>query len=144
MPATEFRREVRTESRGGSNWCERWLLHGPEGVVQFLCAIHVTGTDDTWSGRRANVTAYDLGYHWPTPRYEDQSQMTCDLIPGQPECYYDGSSLNAEPVLDVLLSDGDEAVWKYLEDYYEELTRDAVGGFGAIVSALSSALKDES
>lgn len=33
-------------------------------------------------------------------------------------CFYDGSGLNAEPVMAALFTGGDEAVWSALEDYY--------------------------
>lgn len=42
----------------------------------------------------------------------------CEYLDGKP-CYYDGSSLNAEPVYHILLSQGSAGVWTYLEDYYK-------------------------
>mgnify|MGYP000162019359 CR=1 FL=1 len=56
------------------------------------------------------------------PVWEDVPEAEwpkCDYLDNCP-CYYDGSSLNAEPVYQILLSFGEEAVWKYLEDYYHE------------------------
>lgn len=60
----------------------------------------------------------DLGYHSHKPMYEGQDVQTddCHLLNGP--CYYDGSSLNAEPVFDRLRAEGSEGVWKALEDYY--------------------------
>ena len=63
--------------------------------------------------------AYDLGYHSPNPMYEDYKPMSepCEFVGGKP-CYYDGSTLNAEPILKLLITQGSDAVWKELEDYY--------------------------
>jgi hypothetical protein len=41
----------------------------------------------------------------------------CRYLDGKP-CYYDGSSLNAERIFDVLTAEGDEGVWRELEAYY--------------------------
>lgn len=43
----------------------------------------------------------------------------CPYLDGKP-CYYDGSGLHAERVYDLLLNQGEEAVWKYLEKYYQD------------------------
>jgi len=60
----------------------------------------------------------DLGYHSKVPMYEGQDPMSkCDLLG---TCYYDGSTLNAEPVFEVLVEQGLEALWKKLEEYYNE------------------------
>jgi hypothetical protein len=43
----------------------------------------------------------DLGYHSPTPRYDEQTKMdSCDLLPNG--CYYDGSGLNAKRIFESL------------------------------------------
>ncbi len=44
----------------------------------------------------------------------------CDLLDGQP-CYSDGSVTASTHVYNLLLTEGDEAVWKYLEEYYRQL-----------------------
>jgi len=36
-------------------------------------------------------------------------------------CQYDGSSLNAERIYNVLLEEGDLGVWRELETYYNRL-----------------------
>lgn len=62
----------------------------------------------------------DLGYHRQTPSYDGQTEMAakCEWTGGP--CYYDGSGLNAERIFDLLVTEGDEAVWTALEDYYRE------------------------
>jgi hypothetical protein len=109
-----------------------FLLKGPEGTVQFRLFTnwhlpHVTkenaghlydaiGGDAHWMERPMPA---DLGYHSRTPRYDGHTPMPnpCDHLDGA-ACYYDGSTLNAEPVFERLLTEGDEGVWKALEGYY--------------------------
>lgn len=93
----------------------------------------------------------DLGYHSPVPMYEGhepmgssitkwvdppednpedfkkvpQSEPTgtftpCPYLNALP-CYYDGSTLNARPVFEALLMDGDAGVWRNLENYYRQV-----------------------
>ena len=62
----------------------------------------------------------DLGYHSPTPRYESQTLMdeNCFLLHGP--CYYDGSGLNANKPFSILVHEGTEGLWKFLEMYYHD------------------------
>lgn len=46
----------------------------------------------------------------------------CEYLDGAP-CYYDGSTLQAERIYDVLLREGSEGVWAELRAYYEEKFR---------------------
>lgn len=64
-------------------------------------------------------TGVDIGYHSYTPRYDGQTSMPCSVLEGQ--CYYDGSSLQAQEFLETFLSEGEDAVWKMLEEQYTEL-----------------------
>lgn len=63
---------------------------------------------------------FDLGYHAIAPRYEGQMLMdeNCEVTGGV--CYYDGSSLNAYDAWQILVADGHEGLWRFLEDYYRE------------------------
>lgn len=111
-----------------------WYVRGPKGAVQFVVYTswhlpHVTAEMERKAA--AGVSAYqgsllwkpmaaDLGYHSPVPMYEGQTILTgdCEILGGP--CYYDGSSLNADRVFEVLLREGGDKVWEQLEDYYEE------------------------
>lgn len=110
-----------------------WILKGPVGAVQFLVFTgwHLPHIIAEWEqdAKEHPVTGKqlmcqpipaDLGYHSPTPVYDGQQCNECDLLPGK-KCYYDGSGLNAEPVFKLLVEKGDEAVWKFLEDYYRDI-----------------------
>lgn len=108
-----------------------FFLTGAEGVVQFIVYTnwqlpHVQSATDA---RPLNDHPYmfhkpmaaDLGYHSRVPRHEGQTMLRddCDLLGGP--CYYDGSSLNAKPVFDVLLEKGSDGVWESLEGFYVEV-----------------------
>ena len=78
---------------------------------------------DKWSDREclnAPIPA-DLGYHSPEPRWEGQDPISTDCEYTGGACYYDGSSLNADPVFDRLTMEGDEGMWAALEDYFREV-----------------------
>lgn len=113
-----------------------FFYRGESGAVQFK---FLTGwvpwqpapaAEPLWGPRYKNLNpptineinpaAADLGYHSPEARYEGHEPMTenCPFIGGP--CYYDGSGLNAEPLLVALIYEGEEAVWKALEAYYAE------------------------
>lgn len=61
----------------------------------------------------------DLGYHSRIPRRgaARPARKDCPYLDGAP-CYYDGSGLNARPVFERLLREGDAGVWDALEKYY--------------------------
>jgi hypothetical protein len=111
------------------------LLKGPAGAIQFkvftnwmLPSVQAE-TDDRMLARCEKIylrclyhpMAVDIGYHSYIPRHEGQTIITdkCEWLEGKP-CYYDGSSLNAEPVLALLIAEGSDAVWKELESWYKE------------------------
>lgn len=109
---------------GQHGMTQRFILVGPLGATQFVInmpawvpgRVKYGGVPSSISGIDS-VTAHDLGYHSPHPMYEEQLQFDCDLLPNS-HCYYDGSSLNAEPVLEKFLANGLQAVWDELTDYY--------------------------
>jgi hypothetical protein len=107
-----------------------WYVKGPEGAVQFQVftnwQVPKVRAEQEERERAGNPWPLccvapmpsDLGYHSHTPRYEGQSPMsdTCEITGGT--CYYDGSTLNAEPIFDILTLEGEEACWKAIENYY--------------------------
>jgi len=55
--------------------------------------------------------------HWKTPSYKEQSPIqNCDVTGG--DCYCDGTSLT-DDLFTLLVTEGDEALWKKLEERYE-------------------------
>lgn len=114
----------------------RMYLKGDKGAVQFVLSTgwllpETLGVpvDSLYRYSEANASrktsshypmAVDLGYHSPVPHYEDQTSFDCELLEGG-KCYYDGSSLNAERIFNILLHEGSDGVWRELEIYYNEL-----------------------
>jgi hypothetical protein len=110
----------------------RFILAGEEGAVQFLMytgdwvpgAINDIGHLDR-SRRLHGPMAADLGHHWLRPVWEgEESQDNCEYLMGAP-CFYDGSGLNAGPVLARFFKDGADGVWAELEDYYRLCAEEA-------------------
>lgn len=104
----------------------KFILSGELGAVQFAFCTgwnlpHVQKELREKDCYRAieYPMGSDLGYHSHKPMYEGQTLLTdsCPYLDGKP-CYYDGSSLNAIPVMALLIAEGGEAVWKKLESYY--------------------------
>ena len=107
----------------------RFVVRGPHGATQFVLYTNWQLPAVRAEFERRGCDFYcrnkpmpaDLGYHSRTPRYEDQTSMgPCTELGGAP-CYYDGSSLNAERIFDVLCAEGDAGVWRELEAFYAEL-----------------------
>lgn len=115
-----------------------FILIGPLGAVQWRCVMSnwFPGNIDTIGTipstepvslvpanvRIGDTYAQDLGYHSPKPLWDGQEEYArddCHLLPGG-TCYYDGSGLNAGPVLEAFLSYGPMAVWAALGRYYQE------------------------
>jgi len=68
-----------------------------------------------------SVMPADLGYHSKKKIRSWQKRPSlrkCDYCDGKP-CYYDGSGLNAYDAMYALVNGGDEALWKFLDEYYD-------------------------
>lgn len=110
----------------------RFILKGEHGAVQFLLYTnwqlphvkkeHIANKvgkpmDKYELEAYFYPMATDLGYHSKVKFYDGQYESEdCEYTGGK--CYYDGSGLAAEDVFEKLLSGGDTAVWKEMEDYY--------------------------
>lgn len=128
-PAYDKRNPVPSKNYGIHGVELRMVLKGPLGATQFLLFTnwqlpHVTeehmarfGGDPSMAKSLYLPLPADLGYHWNTPRYEDQTKRECEYT-ASGFCYYDGSGLNAERVYEALLRKGSDGVWRELEDYY--------------------------
>jgi len=112
----------------------RFVSKGPEGAVQFVLATgwvpqYATRKGafpmfvENWGSRGAMASHYpspfDLGYHSKISRYEEQAPMgdECEFTGGA--CYYDGSTLNASEAMYALVNGGSDALWAFLDTYYE-------------------------
>jgi hypothetical protein len=108
----------------------RFVLKGEQGAVVFevFTNWHLPDVAKSLAGRISRdynpfePMGADVGYHSPTPQYEGQKVQSesCAYLDGKP-CYYDGSGLAAETLLQRLIAEGDTAVWSALEERYNEL-----------------------
>lgn len=119
------RRDPNSSKNYGVHGVEmRWYLVGEEGAVQFVVFTNwmLPHIREERKGRDLAPCLYepmgaDLGYHSRVPRYEGQEPMSkCHLL--NCPCYYDGSGLNADRVLEILIREGSDAAWKEMETYY--------------------------
>lgn len=144
-PGYNYLHETGPRRRGQHGMGIRFLLIGPEGAAQFLMQtfwtplgqvdsaaerepVHIDyWQHDQWGGFGLvrPPSGADLGYHWPTPQYEDQPASDCDILPAG-HCYYDGSGLAADRVLRDFVREGEPAVWRWLEKRYQSCVETVV------------------
>lgn len=113
----------------------RFVLIGPAGAIQFLMGTgwnlahvrkNLARKEAEWLMEHGTSLffgpqAWDIGYHSPVPQYEGQEPMAeCDILPSG-KCYYDGSGLNAEPIMERFIGEGTEYLWAELQRRYDEM-----------------------
>lgn len=123
-PAFDKRHPDPHKNYGIHNAELHFYLIGPEGVIQFVVSTgwdlpHVAEEFKRKGIAPSKAWGTDIGYHSYVPRYEGQTPLTdsCPLLGGK-QCYYDGSTLNAEPIFNRMVAEGHEAVWEELERWY--------------------------
>ena len=102
----------------GTNWYPEHIQHQREGKSRAYFELEPRGQD--------------LGYHadakHPIREYQSDREPGPDesLIKSREcsytksgRCFYDGSTLNSERVVKVLLEEGSDGVWRELEAYYQ-------------------------
>lgn len=129
-PGFDWRRRGDAKRDYGISSMRMWfILIGERGAVQWQI-----GTEWFPDSARQHLshfhnepkhqpTGWDLGYHSKTPHYEGQEAGDCDCLP-EGKCYYDGSGLNADLLIEGFLNGGDDWVWNRLEAYYENVFHD--------------------
>jgi hypothetical protein len=129
-PAYDRRHPDPKKSYGIHNAELCFYLIGPEGAIQFIVSTgwHLPHVMEEMKAKHAhNADTYallskgwgtDIGYHARVPQYENQTPISgnCQILGGT--CYYDGSTLNAEPIFNRMVAEGHEAVWEEMEEYY--------------------------
>lgn len=102
----------------------RFVLVGELGATAFLMS---TGwaPGEKMSPALADLypSGWDRGFHWRSQLYDYLSPGTCDVLE-EGTCYYDGSGLAAEPLLQRFIVEGMAGVWDDLESYYRELANE--------------------
>ena len=107
----------------------KFLVKGPKGVIQFLIYTNwmLPHNMEELKAKCDGHYCYlepmpaDIGYHSYVPMHEGEAPISksCEYLEGKP-CYYDGSSLNAEPIFDIMVSRGGDAMWAELERWYHD------------------------
>lgn len=108
----------------GIGACRIWFYCvGPKGVVQYNIGTNWY-IDSAYAHLQKHKEVYnrhpqaqDLGYHAKEKQNDSQTPMKCHLIEGG-QCYYDGSSLNADEWLEGFRAGGTDWLWPKLEEYY--------------------------
>ena len=129
-PAWDKRNDDPNKNYGIHGVDFKFLLKGKDATIQFLVYTNWQlpyvqrefdnkKPDTNYPYLSHKPTPADIGYHSAYPLWESQNISTehCEYLDDKP-CYYDGSSLNAERVFKILLKEGSEGVWKYMESYY--------------------------
>lgn len=115
----------------------RFYLKGPDAAIQFVIYTHwhlphvqaemdAKPCDPRFPYMFHKPQPADIGYHVRAPLYEGQTPISddCHLIGGP--CYYDGSTLQAEEVFDVLVRGGTDALWAEMERRYYDIASAAL------------------
>ena len=131
QPAFDKRHSNPSKNYGIHGMTLKFLLKGEKGATQFVIYTgwHLKHVQEELDHKRPDLNyphlschpmPADLGYHSPIPMYEGQpSQENCSYLSGK-DCYYDGSSLNAEKLYWQFVEEGDSVVWKRLEECYKD------------------------
>lgn len=117
--------------------CNIWfILKGPKGAVQVMFntdwylpetikEYREKGNENLKPPielRNDNkfLKCFDVGFHSLKPQFDGHKASNCDILP-KGKCYYDGSALRGEELklADVLIRQGSEAIWKFLEEEYK-------------------------
>lgn len=97
----------------------RFVLVGPNGATQLVLYTNWMLPHIAKSDLYNEPLPADRGYHSPVPQYDGHGILVreCEYLGGRP-CYYDGSSLAAAELFDVLVEQGDDGVWAELYNDY--------------------------
>ena len=112
-----------------------FVLKGELGAVAFdigtnwylpHVAEELRGKEHLYSGKSFfEPTPYSIGYHSPKPMYEDHSMsaVECEYLDGK-SCYFGDNVTYSEVPFKILISEGSEAMWAWMENYYKERFED--------------------
>jgi hypothetical protein len=126
FPSRNWIRKEPSRNYGISTMRMVFYVKGPKGVIQWMIGTEwgikpVRDHLENFAHHRHEFrapTGWDLGYHSLTPHYEGQTIQDKDCkVLGAP-CYYDGSGLNADDLIEGFLAGGTDWLWPKLEEYY--------------------------
>jgi hypothetical protein len=104
------------------------VVKGPNGAVNFCVqtgwflpsVIANWKLSGMWCSSLEPLPS-DLSWHSLTPQYagHEQSKEACAWLGYGVHCYCSSTIVGAQPVFDLMLIGGSEAVWRRLEEEYE-------------------------
>lgn len=99
------------------------FILGTGWYPQFAIPSNIETRYCEWGGE---AYPYTIGYHSKTPMYDDHevSAMKCEYLDGKP-CYSGESNLRSYDAMYALVNGGEEALWGFLDAYYEHMFRGA-------------------
>ena len=131
---TELKREIKfipaynkvAEGFGRHGMDILWVLSGPEGAITLRMFTNWYTPEDQKEFHRKPSGYFqrypwgvDLSYHSHVPHYEGQSYNEhCIFLEGKP-CYAEGTSIGADEIMDDFILQGEDVIWKKLEEWYE-------------------------
>jgi hypothetical protein len=124
-PPYDKRHKNPSKNYGIGGMMLRMMVVKNKSAIQFVAYLpvylpHVVN-ELSENGHNFKGAGFDVGYHSPTPQYAEQKPIEDNCPATGGVCYYDGSSLQAEPVYEVFLQDGMDAVWPILESRWREM-----------------------
>lgn len=125
-PSYHWMRDDPDRNYGVGNVKMTFVLRGPKGAIQFMIGTdwgikpvrdHLEGFGFGQYDDPRQPKGWDLGYHAYEPQYEGQIPMgDCHVLGGN--CFYDGSSLQADAVIEGFLAGGTAWLWPKLAQVY--------------------------
>lgn len=127
-PSRNWIRTDPNRNYGITNMKMLFYVRGPKGAVQWMIGTewgikpvrdHLARFPRDDMDKMRQPHGWDLGYHSFKPMYEGQSALSenCPALNGD-RCFYDGSGLNADLLIEGFLARGTEWLWPQLEAYY--------------------------
>ena len=125
-PGFDWRRSESSRDFGIGSIRIWFVVIGEKGAVQWQI-----GTDWYPESARHHLShfhrepkhkpdGWDLGFHSKAQMYEGQEPHECDVLPDG-KCFYDGSTTNADLLIEGFLNGGDDWIWNRLEAYYDHV-----------------------
>lgn len=103
-----------------------FMLIGEDGAMEFsISTPWRPDWHEFWKPREYDrVMPCGIEYHSKTPQYDGHKKSTDDCEWTGGDCWCDGSALQAMDVFKVLVTDGEDALWRELERRYESVFHD--------------------
>lgn len=128
VPSFYLIRPEPNRNYGVSNVRLVFYLKGEKGAVQWMIGTewgikptreHLAQFGFNKYDDPRQPKGWDLGYHAFEPQYEGQSVQadSCPVLDGKP-CFYDGSVLDAELLVEGFLAEGTDWLWQRLAEVY--------------------------